>query len=130
MRIPISQDVRPDKLRTHVALLCSLSWHTCDVNSKGRMHIASYCLLFPGHALCPLFLLSIFLVVKLRKVGMLMVQSALSVYRSVQHSVSQSACRFVPRHTLSAITSAQKIEGAAKKAERAESALSALAALA
>jgi hypothetical protein len=31
---------------------------------------------------------------------------------------------------LSAITSAQKIEGAAKKAERAESALSALAALA
>jgi hypothetical protein len=61
---------------------------------------------------------------------MFMVQSALSVYRSTQHSAYQSAARFVPRHTLAAIASAQKIEAAAKKAERAESALSALAALA
>lgn len=55
-----------------------------------------------------------------------MSQSAFAVYRSVY----QSTYRFVPRQTLSAIASAQKIEAAAKKAERADSALSMLSALA
>ncbi len=58
---------------------------------------------------------------------MLMVQSALSVYRLAQRSAYQSAARFVLRHTLSAIASAQKIEATAKKAESALSALATLA---
>src|SRR5579883_3167680 len=64
MLIPICRDARPAKVRTHVALLYSFSWHTCGVNREGRMHTASHCMLLPGRAL-HLLLLSILLVVKL-----------------------------------------------------------------